>query len=373
MSDATQHKKQLDSLRCLAIAGVFLFHANDRLFSYGAMGVPLFFVLSGFLIARILVLHEGPAVGASLRAFYLRRTLRIFPLYYAVLVVLLASGRLEHPAWYFLYLHNVYVFAHDVWTGPTNHFWSLCVEEQFYLLYPLALLGAPRRWRMGLLGVAIVGSVLVRLFLAWQCPGAKSWALLPVAGEFLAWGCLMGLYEVRQREKPLPARRLVLAGLLLAGEFLAGLAEFHFLLLAPQGGRTVYPTLHAIGFALIVLGTWRLEDGWLLRALSVRPVVYLGKISYGLYVFHNFSYGVKRPLVEWLPFLQPVPGTALALAATVAVAMLSWHLFEHPINRLKDRFPYPERGAPGPGAWNQSSCLPFREAPEPLSSLAPGS
>src|SRR4051794_21139588 len=100
MSQTTEHKKQLDSVRFLAFAGVFLFHANEHKFAYGVMGVPLFFVLSGFLITRILVLNETSSLYENLRTFYLRRTLRIFPLYYAVLVVLFVLGKLSHPLWF---------------------------------------------------------------------------------------------------------------------------------------------------------------------------------------------------------------------------------------------------------------------------------
>lgn len=364
MSQPTAHRQQLDSLRFLAFAGVFLFHANEQRFAYGAMGVPLFFVLSGFLITRILVLNETPSLVDNLRTFYIRRTLRIFPLYYAVLLVLVLAGKLAASAgWYFFYLHNVYIFHNDAWTGSTNHFWSLCVEEQFYLLFPLLLLCTPKSWRTVLIIGGIVGSILTRVVLALRYPDAKSWALLPVAGEYIAWGCLIGLYDVARRARPLPARSLCVAGVVLA--VAVGVAQFAFDFLDRTASLCVYQTLHAIAFALIVLGVWRLERGWLLRLLSVPFVVYLGKISYGLYVFHNFCYGVKEPLVEWLPLLQPVPGPLLALAATIGLAVLSWHLFESPINRLKEFFPYRKRAAAavrpeGPVLSTQAEGLGFR-------------
>ena len=335
-----EHKQQLDTLRFLAFVGVFLFHADDKAFTYGAMGVPLFFVLSGFLITRLLVLNEGPSLGLSLSAFYARRTLRIFPLYYAVLCVLLLAGTLPHAGWYFTYLHNVYVFHEHAWTGNTQHFWSLCVEEQFYLLFPLLLLATRPRRRFLLLAGCVVGSVATRVGLYWYYPQAYSYALLPVAGEYLAWGCVAGLYDVAARDRRLPAGALVAVGVLVAG--LTALLHFGFAFPSVAAGKTVYPTFHAVGFALVILGAWRLEAGWLLAALSVRPVVYLGRISYGLYVYHNFCYGVKGRLVDWIPQLESIPGPAFVLAATIGLAMLSWHLFEYPINRLKSRFPYPK-------------------------------
>ena len=128
---AAGHRAQLDSVRFLAFLGVFVYHFDDRTFAYGSLGVQLFFVLSGFLITRLLLLNESGDLRHDLGVFYARRTLRIFPLYYLVLLVLLLAGRLPHPWYHFLYLHNVWMFLEPHQTpGPTGHFWSLSVEEQ---------------------------------------------------------------------------------------------------------------------------------------------------------------------------------------------------------------------------------------------------
>src|SRR5262249_38361899 len=96
------HRNQLDTLRFLPFLGVFIFHFDESSLAHGALGVPLFFVLSGFLITRLLLIHETGNLRHDLGVFYLRRTLRIFPLYYLVLVILLVAGRLDHPGWSFL-------------------------------------------------------------------------------------------------------------------------------------------------------------------------------------------------------------------------------------------------------------------------------
>ena len=121
-----------------------------------------------------------------------------------------------------------------------------------------------------------------------------------------------------------------------------------FGLLHKPNASGLYQTMHGIGFALIVLSLWRLPEGWLMRLLTLAPLVYLGKISYGLYVFHNFCYAVDVPLVEALPWLGFVPGPVLVFAVVVSLAMLSWHLFEGPINRLKDYVPYRRGPRPAP-------------------------
>ncbi|MFO0878781.1 MAG: acyltransferase [Gemmataceae bacterium] len=338
MADTSQgaYRSQLDTLRFVAFLGVWLFHANEQRFTPGSLGVPLFFVLSGFLITRILILNESGSLFQELLTFYGRRTLRIFPLYYAVLLVLLVVGMLPNPLWYFFYLHNVYIFLHDAWTGPTNHFWSLCVEEQFYLLYPLLLLLTPARFRWTLLGALLAGSVLSRLTLDWYYPGSRAWALLPVSGEYLLWGCLAGLADLHLPERSYSWLVALGAGLVCA----TGLDFYHLRWLGAWGLHLLYQSLFGVGFTLILFGTWRLPDGWWLRLLCLPPIVYLGRISYGLYVFHNFFYGIKPWLVEWLPPLRVIPAPALALATTILMAVLSWHLFEAPINRLKERLSY---------------------------------
>jgi peptidoglycan/LPS O-acetylase OafA/YrhL len=345
------HRAQLDTVRFLAFLGVFVFHCDEHAFAYGSLGVQLFFVLSGFLITRLLLLNETGSRRHDLAVFYARRTLRIFPLYYLVLVVLLLAGRLDHPWWHFLYLHNILMFLEPALTpGATGHFWSLSVEEQFYLLFPLVLLLTPGRYRVLLLLGLLVGSSLSRMTLHALFPESRYWALLPVQGQYLVWGCFAGLFDVAQRSRPVPVGPLLAAGLALHA--LASADQFGLLLGRPNA-TGLCPTLHGVGFALVVLALWLLPDGRLMRLLTLAPFVYLGKISYGLYVFHNFCYGVDVPLVEALPWLGVVPGPVLVFAVVVLLASLSWHLFEAPINRLKDWVPYrrgplasPVRSAP---------------------------
>ncbi len=334
---AISHRSQLDSVRFFAFLGVFIFHFDEHAFAYGCLGVQLFFVLSGFLITRLLLHNESGNLRHDLGIFYVRRTLRIFPLYYLVLVVLLLAGQLPHPWWHFFYLHNLLMFLEPYLTpGVTGHFWSLAVEEQFYLLYPLLLLLTPSRFRLILLLALLVGSSASRMLLHQLYPETRYWVLLPVQGEYLVWGCFVGLFDITRGARPIPVGKCLLVGLLLHA--LATVDQFG--LLGRPNTSGLCQTLHGIGFALIVLSLWRLPEGWLMRLLTLAPFVYLGKISYGLYVFHNFCYGVDDWIGGALPWARVIPGPALVFAVVVGMAMLSWHLFEGPINRHKDRFPY---------------------------------
>jgi peptidoglycan/LPS O-acetylase OafA/YrhL len=350
---APDHRSQLDTLRFLAFLGVFVFHVDEDNFTYGALGVPLFFVLSGFLITRLLLVHETGDLKHDLGVFYARRTLRIFPLYYLVLVVLLLAGRLDHPVWSFLYLHNVVMFLREEPGGLTGHFWSLSVEEQFYLAYPLILLLTPARNRGPLLMTLLTGSLLTRLTLAALYPQSRYWTLLPVAGESLVWGCFAGLYEASGAPRCPRAGWLLLGGLLLHG--LATADQYALHLVHAPGCGGLYQTLNGTGFALLVLGLWRLSSGWALSLLGLAPLVYLGRISYGLYVIHPFCYGLGARL-DGFPVLGAVPDFVIAFVVTVSLAMLSWHLFEAPINRLKGLVPY--RRSPRPVPVERPAALP---------------
>src|SRR4051812_20304282 len=193
------HKPQLDGLRFLAFLAVFFFHARPGRYFWGPQGVQVFFTLSGFLITRILVLGESGRLVADLKRFYIRRTLRIFPLYYAVVGWLWASGLLAGVGWYLAYLYNVRAFLIRGWGGPVGHFWTLCVEEQFYLLYPLALLLTTSRLRLSMLGLLILGTKAFQAYAHARLSIPWSTFLLPYCGEHLLWGCVAGLVELKTR------------------------------------------------------------------------------------------------------------------------------------------------------------------------------
>jgi peptidoglycan/LPS O-acetylase OafA/YrhL len=350
------HRQQLDGLRFLAFLGVFLFHAFGDNFADGALGVQLFFSLSGFLITRIILLNERGSIRQRLGVFYARRILRIFPLYYGVLVVLLILGQLPYPVWHFLYAQNFLEFWQQSWVGPP-HFWSLCVEEQFYLTYPVILLLIPRSHRLygilGLIGISALSTLLLQLF----CPtNPMGGVLLPTSGQYLLWGSLAGHLDLSSAAKKLPANGAVAAGLTL---FAAALLLRHISAEQLPGAPLCFCTLLGVSFACIVFGLWRTANRALLRSFSFGPFAYLGKISYGLYVYHLFCFPMSRYVVQSVP----VPGlwrlhAVLAFLICVAIAALSWHLYESPINNLKRFFAY-RRIEPAPAATRGVAGVPL--------------
>ena len=337
-------ESQLDGLRLLAFLAVFAHHADEARCPWGGLGVEFFFALSGFLITRILVGSESGRIGVDLRRYYIRRTLRIFPLYYLTIALAwYANPRIKDLGYLLTFTLNIKRALEPGLDRTLGHFWTLCVEEQFYLLYPLVLLATPRRARFPCLGVMIAGSVAFQAYAAtrWNLRAVR--ILLPFCGEHLLWGCVAGLIDLRH---PRP-RRCEGATCFLAGwPLLAlgwGLHERRLPLPGPaQDVASV--TITGVACALIVFGASRCTARWIVAPLAAGPVAALGRISYGLYALH-------MPMLNlWyyeIYYCYLFPRVWASLALTVGLAALSWRYFEGPINRLKDRFAPPE---PAPGA-----------------------
>jgi peptidoglycan/LPS O-acetylase OafA/YrhL len=318
--------------------------------------VQFFFALSGFLITRILIRSESGRIGPDLRRYYLRRTLRIFPLYYA-LVILVAPGlRWDDLGWFLTYSYNIRAYLVTGWNDVLGHFWTLCVEEQFYLLYPLILLFTPPRLRFPILAALIAATKGFQVYAHHHL--AIPWArlLLPYCGEDLLWGCLAGLVELRTK-----AGRFEGVACFVAGPPILVLAWnlFERRLPIPAGWQDLASvSLFGIGSALVVFGAWRASDRWIVAPLAFVPLAYLGRISYGLYAFHLPV--LRGRWIYWFPYGFLIPRPYGELALTIALAALSWRFFEGPINRLKDRFDRPSPDTEGPPT--DGSCEDSRRA-----------
>ncbi|MBX9878863.1 MAG: acyltransferase [Candidatus Obscuribacterales bacterium] len=326
------HRQQLDGLRFLAFLLVFAQHFIGIQLT-GAVGVNLFFVLSGFLITRLLLKGETGSIKHDLKVFYIRRSLRIFPLYYFVLLVLLAIGLLPYPLWLFTYLWNIKIYLLGQSTSLVNHFWSLCVEEQFYLSYAPLILLVPSIMRLRFLTTMILLTIIAKLIFQAVNPNTLYELLLPVRGQYLFWGCLAGLLELQANTKNWSGSRCFMLGLALILAWIP-------LELNQQHLYGLDETVCAFAMALVVFGLWRTNNAFLLNTFSFRPIAYLGKISYGLYVFHMFSMPIGIFLLILVPSLAFITKPVLYFAITVGMASLSWYYLENPINRLKNRFPY---------------------------------
>jgi peptidoglycan/LPS O-acetylase OafA/YrhL len=348
-----QHWAQLDSLRCLAVLLVLLHHfapePDATLWELGHFAVRLFFVLSGFLITGVLLrgraaleAEGGGGRGRLLARFYGRRLLRLGPPYYGVLALaalLAIEGVAETLPWHAAYASNVYFALAATWDPwVANHFWSLAVEEQFYFLWPLVVLLAPRRLLLPTVLAAIAAGPLFRgaaVLLEWSDMAALT---LPFASlDALGLGALLAIVR---RADATRARRL--------GRVALAAAPLLLLLVPLLGEEGDLVDAMAFDLATALAALWLVGaategfGGLLGRVLSHPLPIYLGRISYGIYLYH--------PLVKWAVFElasedaawldEPVLAFMVLVPLTLAAASLSWHCLEAPLVRLKSRLPY---------------------------------
>ena len=371
----TAYVPELDAFRAFAILSVLCLHwlpatsLLNRVQDQTTNGVHLFFVLSGFLITRILLqsrraMDAGFAtVGHSLRQFYTRRALRIFPLYYLVLI---AAAALAFPGvragfwWHAAYLSNArYFYHHGQFDGPASVFWTLSVEEQFYLLWPLAILLVPRRAMIPSVALTAGVGTAIRVVAIDRNPTVE--LLTPACANFLAAGALIAVVNHPTYGSPRAARRLrwvfgVATCGLLALE--AGLVAAHgWTYLAHAAAvRAINQVVLSMAYATVFARSARGLPGPIGSALRLPPLTYLGRISYGLYVYHQFvTIALERlthsRLSEHLGHGWAVTAAGhfgVRFAATVAVATASWFLVERPMNALKRYFPYARSPRPAP-------------------------
>jgi peptidoglycan/LPS O-acetylase OafA/YrhL len=309
----------------------------------------LFYVLSGFLITRILLgLRDDTDRIAALRIFYIRRALRIFPAFYLTLALAwLADVPLarETFAWHAAYLSNVLVFLTGTWPGSLSHLWSLAVEEQFYIAWPWLIVFAPRRWLVPGVTAAVVSAPLFRWWLANEGYRETLLAVLtPGSLDSLGVGALLALAAVPAAVSSSNARKAVV--LAAAGWAMLVWSE-NLGATLPLALVAIKQTLQALVFGWLVFGAATGFDGRAGRILSARPLVYIGRISYGIYLAHGFAgeilaaFGISSRTI-------PEPWRLLILASlTVGVAALSWHVLERPMNQLKRHFPYARHRATG--------------------------
>jgi peptidoglycan/LPS O-acetylase OafA/YrhL len=379
------YMRQLDGLRALAVAGVIVEHYFPHTWMIhriptGFAGVRLFFVLSGFLITGILLrsrLHyeQGQCTRRlALRQFYVRRFLRIFPLYYASILVLyllnVAQAR-DEIFWHLSYLSNILYGRLGNFSPATGHFWSLAVEEQFYLLWPALILLTPRRHLLkvvvGFTAAAPVAHVVG--FMAGLNPVALQGYPL-MCFDALGLGALLSYASEPGFGGPVLRRRLLAWGAWVAPIVIVGVAcntLVELLGWRVSGWGPVWelalPPLFALACVWIIGRAARGWGGPIGALLDIGPLVYLGKISYGIYILHNFvffavplvmqktGYPLTYVLQKTLRFTPDLERgswffVVFWTSVTIALAALSWHLFEKPINDLKRYFPYRPRMAP---------------------------
>ena len=395
-----KHIAALDGVRGVAVLYVVALHYGGGASSsshtgrlvgkfchFGWSGVSLFFVLSGFLITGIL--WDGKHKGGWIKNFYGRRLLRIFPLYYGCLLLILIVGFAQGIAGpvarklipFFLYLQNVpqlNAVANNVPTPlPPFHFWSLAVEEQFYLIWPFLLGRMTTRRGVQILAIAVFVASLVGRFAvaAHLSPAALSiysgW--LPYrSGEIAAGAFLAMCYRGPEWNA---VRKYARPGLALCFCFVV---VFFFRNQSLLGSALTFSFgLAAATLFYACLLARSLGSGLTRRVMENAGLRWFGKYSYGIYVYHILLGGVFEALMlRWTAHLQPSLGAIVVragmLALSLAVAWLSFQYFESPIMRLNRYFtgggssaPATSTPAPSTGATSHAASTPERTSPAP--------
>lgn len=346
------HMPVLDGVRGLAVLLVIIFHFYSV--GFGWLGVDLFFVLSGFLITGILI--DSREKKNFFKNFYARRTLRIFPLYYFSLIafyIVTSSGIVEHKdpvffkensAWYFLYIQN-WLYAIKGWPRDhvLNHFWSLAIEEQFYLFWPLVVYFIPLKRLLTACISLIILSISMR-YITWYAGATEN----PV--QFVATFCrLDGLaigaviaVLIRQRQeillklcKWLFAITIPLIIILYAFAQTMKYDNYYY--------ETIGFTIFDLFWGAVLISCFLPQFGFTRSIFNMQWLTWLGKYSYGIYVYHWIIYQLSWPWFRSMagdPLISDVRYTygTICLVATLIVSVLSYRFLELPLLKLKNRF-----------------------------------
>lgn len=347
----------LDGIRGIAALMVMIFHfvpnnipiTNSSLIFkiqkiaiFGQTGVDLFFVLSGFLITRILISEKGGKY--FFRNFYIRRTLRIFPLYYLFLIILFfivplfnsTTTKLSETWWFWIYLQNIPLTFNLPLDGP-NHFWSLAVEEHFYLLWPLIVFFLNKKQLLKISLIIIIFSIIVRFIFIQNDIGVFYFTFCRL--DALAFGTLLACYESENLFDNLKiflkySFPICLLFLIILWVFFSGLGDDWL--------QTFKFTF--IGYIYFcVIAMLLIYDNQLL--LKIKMVIessffkLLGKISYGLYVYHPFCFLIVNRYI-FQKNKSFFVSMVLSFFLTFVISWLSYTFFESKLISLKDKFTF---------------------------------
>ena len=361
-STGSFYRPELDCLRFFAFFGVFIFHTFPfdpgyysarhiplagliaSVSTAGSFGVDLFFLLSAFLITELLLREKARYGRIHLKAFYIRRILRIWPLYFFAIVIAILLARIDPRQHFSVRYVFAFVFLVGNWLttfagfpgSVMNPLWSVTLEEQFYLAWPAVLSHLrPRKVLLVSAALLIVSQIARLAFLKYARHPEIALATNTLARlDPLAVGAATAIFfhsrGVQEKLRASLARRLTLA----AAGAIIWVTAGHF--------YSLTRVFAVFGFPAIAAGAWLIFISVFQSGLAPLWLRYLGKISYGLYVFHSLCLYLAARLLGGYPrsAVQFAVFWFLGLGLTVALAALSYKFLESPFLRLKERFTY---------------------------------
>ncbi|GGG28063.1 acyltransferase [Dokdonia pacifica] len=357
-----QYIKQLDSIRAVAVLLVIVSHwlpKQNILNSIpnGQIGVDIFFVLSGFLISKILfdnrdkAIALGQPVSNVLKGFYIRRSLRIFPIYYLTIIVVYIAADSTNTSikdalvYYLTYTSNFYFFNRQAWDGILSHMWSLAVEEQYYLIWPWLVLLVRKKYILPIIFIFIAIGIGSQLWLH----GVKMSRILTFTcfdafgiGSLLAWGI-----TYKKEKMIFYYNRLRIIAVIAFLYFIWGVTTKQWMVVSIRTTVSMI-TVWLICYIYLYHQTEKLRGKLI---LNNPMLIFLGKISYGIYLYHNIvpKLVVKKYIDVYVNPLLPdffnVKYKTLLLLAengmsVVLISWLSFMLIEKRFLMLKKRFNY---------------------------------
>jgi peptidoglycan/LPS O-acetylase OafA/YrhL len=347
--DSWRHRPTLDGVRGVGVLLILVHHTYSNLipvrsswgdpFPGSFIGVDIFFGLSGFLITSLLLREERRNGSVKLRRFYARRALRLLPALYVLIAAYVAYAALTNERLTLIGVLATATYWQNFARGGQipagfTHLWSLAVEEQFYLVWPVFLMALmrARRWPAVVPGalVALLVAMNVYRFVEWRGP-ISVFTFYPrpythgdalIVGALAAWAWVNG---IRPSRALVPAAWISVAFLGLCVARYGAADRFYYL-----GGFTL------VGIATSVIILASLQTSWIGgRLFELRPLCVLGRVSYGLYLWHYPIFlAVQRYTHDWTTPERLV----LAFTLTAAVTAASWNFVERPFLRWKDRF-----------------------------------
>ena len=348
---------QFDSIRAIAVLFVIIHHwfAENKLLNFlpnGALGVNIFFVLSGFLITRILLKakikidEKTVSESKAFRNFYIRRMLRIFPIYYLLLIIfyLVREQNIrEDGIYYWTYTSNILFYNQQLWPANLSHLWSLAVEEQFYIIWPFLMILVNKRNLPYVICLFIIIGISSNYIFT-----EKGWWVMiftPACfdafaiGGFLSW---LTIYRQGIILRIQPRFKWISAGIIVL--FFLSVFQYSFF---PM--RTIHSL---VAVSIIYYCLFKNNIGFVNLILNNKWLMQLGKVSYGVYLYHLFVPELWLHIINMFslwnfdlfwnssvpPFIKPVWLFIQEFSFLIFICILSWKLIEKPVNKLKIHF-----------------------------------
>ena len=348
-----EYNPQLDGLRWFAVLGVLLCHFVHFDYVYWnrlpfGQGVDLFFVLSGYLITNILFINKEKVQNKTLtknkffKSFYFRRSLRIFPIYYLLIAYLLIidfQNTRDVWEWIVFYASNFYISMDYPYIGSFNHLWSLAVEEQFYMIWPFLIFYTSKKHVLKVISAGFICSILFKI-IYYQNYGASTGinALTISCMDSLCLGSFIGymhMYRPTWLNYINEKKWLIISSFLL----------FAFFRIYPRPYEAIAVIANNFLFSVfaffLVAKISQKKSGKIgAFLLENRFFIYLGKISYGIYLYHFFMPDFYNQIVDWFPsFLTLLSWikTPFLFSSSIMIATISWFLLEKPLLSLKNK------------------------------------